>query len=54
MSLVIGVPSKKGVGVATTPYRKAPMTTALPSYTTSRDVTGNYHQLVDREQSISG
>src|SRR5690606_10429381 len=30
---------RKGVGLATRPYRKAPMTAALPSYTTSGDVT---------------
>ena len=38
MSSVIGELSRK-VGVATRPYRKAPMTTALPSYTTLWDVT---------------
>src|SRR5690606_1514754 len=30
---------RKGVGLATRPYRKAPMTAALPSYTPSGDVT---------------
>ncbi|WP_281405713.1 hypothetical protein, partial [Aminobacter sp. J15] len=33
---------RKGVGLATRPYRKAPMTAALPSYTTSGDVTEEF------------
>jgi len=39
MSSVIGAPSSEDLASTTRPYRKAPMTTALPSYTTSRDVT---------------
>jgi hypothetical protein len=39
MSSVIGVPSSQELASTTRPYRKAPMTTALPSYTTSGDVT---------------
>jgi hypothetical protein len=37
MSSVIGGLSRK-VGVATRPYRKAPMTNAIPTYTTTWDV----------------
>jgi len=39
MSSVIGGPSSQELASTTKPYRKAPMTTALSSYTTSRDVT---------------
>jgi len=39
MSSVIGGPSSQELVSTTRPYRKAPMTTALPSYTTSRDIT---------------
>ncbi len=39
MSSVIGVPSSESLASTTRPYRKAPMTTAITSYTTSRDVT---------------
>jgi len=39
MSSVIGRPSCQVLDSTTRPYRKAPMTTAQTSYTTSRDVT---------------
>jgi len=39
MSSVIGGLSRKVDFDNQRPYRKAPMTAALPSYTTSRDVT---------------
>jgi hypothetical protein len=38
MSSVIGRPSCQVLASTTRPYRKAPMTTALTSYTTPRDI----------------
>ena len=44
MPSVTDGPSKQGLVSTTRPYRKAPMTTALSSYTMSRDVSETYRK----------